>query len=124
MIHQHKIQHTRNTKKNLILFDYKKKPLILQESSLGHIDGSNIFWVLLCVLLRNCHLQHPVFESAFDIIRVSILGQPKPPHETAKLPLQAVPLVVSLLLLLNPLPAYLQHVAVLHVNLHVLFFHS
>lgn len=59
-------------------------------------------------------------KRALDLIQFNVLWEPEPPNKAAMTPLNAVPLVVFVLLLLRMLPAVLQNIAVFHKHLQAL----
>lgn len=64
--------------------------------------------------------KHPVIHNGLDLIKFSVLRQPKPPRELAGDALNAVPRVGRLLQLPPPLPADMEDPSFLHRHLHFL----
>jgi hypothetical protein len=82
------------------------------------LDGLDLG--LLDLLLGHGDGEHAVLHGRLDLLRLGVLRQPEPAHELPAAALHPVPLVVLLLLLLAPLAADLEHVAVLDLHLHLL----
>jgi hypothetical protein len=91
-------------------------------SSAGDLDALNLG--LLDLGLGHGDREHAVLQRGPHLLGLGVLGEAEAPHELAAAALHAVPLVALVLLLPAALPADEQHVAVLHLHLHLLLLHA
>ncbi|KAI8016714.1 hypothetical protein LOK49_LG05G01228 [Camellia lanceoleosa] len=70
------------------------------------------------------HYEHPILHASLDLIHLGIPWQPESPEELLATPIHAVPLLILLLLLFAPLPAYLENSSPFHFDLHLFILYA